>query len=79
MTAEPTSFRQAVAEKFSRANHRERDLVAFGIAAAAIILFIGTGGTVMPQLVSAWRGLSEQPDLLLSNALLLNIALILLG
>jgi diguanylate cyclase (GGDEF)-like protein len=79
LTAEPTSFRQAVAEKFSRANHRERDLVAFGIAAAAIILFIGTGGTVMPQLVSAWRGLSEQPDLLLSNALLLNIALILLG
>lgn len=76
---EPTSFRQAVIEKFSQSSRRERDFVAFGIAAAAIILFIGTGGTVMPQLISAWRGLTEQPDVLLTNALLLNIALILLG
>lgn len=79
MTVEPRSFRQAVVEKFSQSGRRERDFVAFGIAVAAIILFIGTGGTVMPQLVSAWRGLAEQPDLLLTNALLLNIALILLG
>lgn len=79
MTAESTSFREAVSAKFSTSVRRERDFVAFGIAAAAIILFIGTGGTVMPKLVSAWRGLTEQPDVLLTNALLLNIALILLG
>ncbi len=79
MSAQPKSFRQAVSAKFSQSGRRERDFVAFGIAAAAIILFIGTGGTVMPQLVNAWRGLTEQPDVLLTNALLLNIALILLG
>ncbi|WP_145916940.1 bifunctional diguanylate cyclase/phosphodiesterase [Erythrobacter sp. QSSC1-22B] len=66
-------------DKFSQAGRRERDVVALGIAAAAIILFVGTGGTVVPQLVSAWRGLAEQPDAMLSSALLLNIALILLG
>lgn len=79
MKVQPKSFRQAVIEKFTQSGHREKDIVAFGIAAAAIILFIGTGGTVMPRLIGAWRGLAEQPDLVLTNALLLNIALILLG
>lgn len=79
MTAEPKSFRQAVLEKFSRSGRPERDFVAFGIAAAAIILFVGTGGTFMPQMIGAWRGVTEQPDAMLSSALLLNIALILLG
>ncbi|WP_379549877.1 putative bifunctional diguanylate cyclase/phosphodiesterase [Qipengyuania sp. DGS5-3] len=50
-----------------------------GIAMGAIILFIGTGGTVLPQLVRAWQGLASQPDLIFTNALLLNVALVLLG
>ena len=79
MTVQPTSFRQAVIQKFSQSGRRERDVVALGIAAAAIILFVGTGGKVLPQIVDAWRGLAERPDTLLSSALLLNIALILIG
>lgn len=58
---------------------RDHDLVTLGIALAAIILFVGTGGAAVPGLVRAWRGIGEAPDMVLTNALLLNIALILLG
>ena len=57
----------------------DRDFVTLGIAVAAIILFVGTGGKVLPQIVRAWQGIGEGPDTLLVNAVLLNIALILLG
>ena len=57
----------------------ERDLVALGIAIAAIILFVATGGTVMPQVLRAWMGVGEAPDMLLTNAVLLNIALLIFG
>ncbi len=57
----------------------ERDVVALGIAAAAIILFVGTGGTVMPQVLRAWMGTGSAPDMMLTNALLLNIALLIFG
>ena len=57
----------------------DRDFVTLGIAVAAIILFVGTGGKVLPQIVRAWQGVGEGPDTLLVNAVLLNIALILLG
>ncbi|UVI38573.1 putative bifunctional diguanylate cyclase/phosphodiesterase [Qipengyuania spongiae] len=73
------TFREAVSEKFSRSRKPERDVVALGIAFAAMILFVGTGGKVIPQLVAAWRGIAVQPDLLLTNALILNVALIILG
>ncbi|WP_374405269.1 putative bifunctional diguanylate cyclase/phosphodiesterase [Pelagerythrobacter sp.] len=63
----------------SKGNRAEHDLVATGIAIAAIILFVGTGGAVLPQIVRAWSGSGEAPDMLLVNALLLNIALIILG
>ncbi|WP_226793898.1 putative bifunctional diguanylate cyclase/phosphodiesterase [Altererythrobacter sp. CC-YST694] len=59
--------------------HAERDVVALGIAVAALILFVGTGGTVLPQIVSTWLGHAQNPDVILSNALLLNIALIIFG
>lgn len=68
-----------MAEKFSGAQHTERDVVALGIALAAILLFVGTGGTVLPRLVQAWRGLAENPDVVLTNTLLLNIAVIIFG
>ena len=57
----------------------ERDLVALGIAVAAIILFVGTGGAVLPAAINALRGVGAGPDALLVNALLLNIVLIIFG
>ena len=79
MSAPPKSFKEAIRERFSTARRSERDVLALGIAFAAIILFVGTGGKVLPQLVLAWRGLASQPDILVTNALLLNVALILFG
>lgn len=57
----------------------ERDIIALGIAIAAVILFVGTGGSLMPKIVRAWLGLGSAPDVLLTNAVLLNIALIIFG
>lgn len=57
----------------------ERDVVTFGIAVAALIMFVGTTGTLMPQIIRASRGLGASPDMLLTNAMLLNIALLLFG
>jgi len=57
----------------------ERDIVTLGIAVAAIILFIGTGGSLMPQIVRSWLGTGSAPDMLLTNAMLLNIALLVFG
>lgn len=61
------------------AKRLKRDTIALGIAAAAIILFVGTGGSVLPQIIRHWTGAGELPDVLLVNALLLNIALIIFG
>jgi hypothetical protein len=57
----------------------ERDMVALGIAIAAVILFVGTGGSVMPKIVQSWMGNGNPPDMLLTNAVLLNIALLIFG
>jgi len=57
----------------------ERDIVTLGIAVAAIILFVGTAGSIMPKIVSAWFGHGAMPDTLLSSAVLLNIALLVFG
>jgi hypothetical protein len=57
----------------------QRDVVALGIAVAGVILFIGIGGRVMPQILRSWFGADRPPDMLLTNALLLNIALLLFG
>lgn len=53
-----------------------RDVVALGIAAGSIILFVGTGGTVLPQILRSWLGTGHGPSLFLVNAVLLNIALV---
>ena len=53
----------------------ERDIVALGIGVAALIMFVGTGGSLMPKIVRAWLGTGSAPDVLLTNAVLLNIAL----
>lgn len=57
----------------------ERDIVALGIAIAAIILFVGTGSTVVPQAIRSIIGHGQGPDQFPLNALLLNIALIIFG
>jgi diguanylate cyclase (GGDEF)-like protein len=57
----------------------QRDVVALGIAIASIILFVGIAGQVMPQIVRSWLGLAQPPDMMLTNALLLNIALVIFG
>src|SRR5687767_3035186 len=57
----------------------ERDVVALGIAAAAIILFVGTGGSLMPKIVRALLGTGTPPDPQLTTAVLLNIALVIFG
>jgi diguanylate cyclase (GGDEF)-like protein len=64
----------------SKAKQRiERDIVALGIAVAAVLMFIGTGSTVLPQIARNWMSGAEGPDNLVVNALLLNIALIIFG
>lgn len=57
----------------------ERDLVALGILVASIILFIGTGSTVLTGIVRSWIYGVGSPDILLGNALILNIALLIFG
>ena len=41
--------------------HARREFVARGVALAAITLFVAVGGTVLPQLLGAWRGLIAPP------------------
>ena len=57
----------------------ERDVVALGIAAAAILLLVATGGAVVPDTIRSLLGTGNAPDRLLASALLLNIALIIFG
>ena len=57
----------------------ERDVIALGIAIAAIIMFIGTGSAVVPKVIRAIAGIGSGPDQALVNALLLNIALVIFG
>jgi diguanylate cyclase (GGDEF)-like protein len=73
---EPTGANEGFLPRIGRA---ERDIIALGIATAAIILFVGTGGTVFPQVIRSLAGLGLGPDKALTNALLLNVALIIFG
>jgi len=57
----------------------DRDLVALGIATAAIILFVATGSSVLPKAIDSVFFGAQAPDHLLVNALLLNVVLIIFG
>jgi diguanylate cyclase (GGDEF)-like protein len=57
----------------------ERDVVALGIIVAAVILFVGTGSSVLPRIIRHLVSGEGSVDALLTNALLLNIALIIFG
>ena len=60
-------------------NSASKDIVALGIAFAAIIMFVGTGSSVLVSIARSLSGHGVGPDKLLTNALLLNIALIIFG
>jgi diguanylate cyclase (GGDEF)-like protein len=60
-------------------NSASKDIVALGIAFAAIIMFVGTGSSVLASIARSIGGHGMGPDKLLTNALLLNIALIIFG
>lgn len=60
-------------------NSASKDIVALGIALAAIIMFVGTGSSVFVRIAKSLSGADVGPDRLLTNALLLNIALIIFG
>ncbi len=62
-----------------RLGKAERDIVALGIATAAIILFVATGGAVLPDVWRSLWGQGDGPNLFLVNAMLLNIALVIFG
>lgn len=55
------------------------DVVALGIVTAAILLFVGTGGAVVPRVVDSLLDRGPGPDNFLLNAFLLNIAIIIFG
>lgn len=55
------------------------DFVARGIALSAAILLLGIAGAVIAGIIDELTGKGEGPDRLLVSALLLNIALVLLG
>lgn len=75
----PDQSPQSARSVFARLQTEPYDGVALGIAVAAILLFLGTGGTVLPELVRYWRGIGAEPDAILANALVLNITVILFG
>jgi diguanylate cyclase (GGDEF)-like protein len=63
----------------ARLRGASHDFVTLGIAMAAIVMFVGTGGTLLPQVIEAARGFGLGPNRMLICAVILNIALILLG
>lgn len=55
------------------------DLVGGGIILSAILMFVGTGSLVAPEVAGFLNGKSSGPDKILATAMLLNIALIIFG
>lgn len=68
-----------VTKKRARSFRAERDFVAFGIAIAAILMFVSTGAKVLPTAFTSLLGISGAPDPWLTNALILNVALLIFG
>ncbi len=50
-SAKAREINDSPAEPLQRA---QRDVVALGIAIAALIMFVGIGGRVMPQILRSW-------------------------
>ena len=62
-----------------RSGQTRRDLITYGLAAVAMAMFVVSGGQVLPKVLRAFMGQGEGPNQVLATAMLLNIALILLG
>ncbi|WP_353227590.1 EAL domain-containing protein [Novosphingobium sp.] len=75
----PVTLNAAAAAPVAAIARTERDIVALGIIFAAIILFVGTGSSVLTGLARHLLFGETNVDSLLTNALLLNIALIVFG
>ncbi|MGN6279140.1 MAG: putative bifunctional diguanylate cyclase/phosphodiesterase [Sphingomonas sp.] len=58
---------------------RRNDLVTGAVTVAAILLFVGTGSAVLSRIVGNYTSGTALPDQTLVVALLLNVALILIG
>ncbi|MFM5883882.1 MAG: putative bifunctional diguanylate cyclase/phosphodiesterase [Novosphingobium sp.] len=56
-----------------------RDLLTLGMVFAALVLFIGTGSTMLTRSIASFSGRGLGPDNLLAAAFLLNVALIVFG
>ena len=63
----------------SPAQAAQRDIVTGGIVVAAIIMFVGTGTSVVTSTIEMITGVGGGADNTLTVALLLNIALMLFG
>ncbi|MEE4337370.1 putative bifunctional diguanylate cyclase/phosphodiesterase [Erythrobacter sp.] len=70
------TLHKGTAEERAGEGQAQRDIVALGITTAAILLFVATGGVVVPDTLMALMGTGSGADPLLTTALLLNIALI---
>lgn len=70
---------QNAATGSDRLKKADRDIVVLGVAISAILMFVGTGGSVLPKVFDYWVENGVPPDVLLVNPLLLNIALIIFG
>lgn len=79
MSADLEKERQPRIASVSLPATRTQDVVTLGIAIASILLFLATGSAVLPELVRVWRGITPAVDVILANALILNIAVILFG
>jgi len=62
-----------------RIGSAERDVIALGIAAAAMILLVGQGGHILPQLLRSLASYGIAPGKVMLNALLFNVVLIIFG
>ncbi|WP_156840514.1 putative bifunctional diguanylate cyclase/phosphodiesterase [Novosphingobium aquimarinum] len=78
MDTKPTQAAGAPRESLE-GDEADRDVIAICIVAAAIILFVGIGATVGPQVLDSLLGRGRAPDAALVDAFLLNIALIIFG
>ena len=63
----------------SRLGSASRDVIVLAITFAAIALFVHLSVAVLPGAIGAMSSGREGPDLVLSNALVLNVALIIFG
>ncbi|MEO9469288.1 EAL domain-containing protein [Parasphingorhabdus sp.] len=63
----------------NHAANARRDVATGAIVIIAIVMFVGTGGTVLSDAVSSILGYGGSSDKMLVSAFLLNIALILFG